>query len=303
MKYRHFIASTLFISLIFNSCSEKKVETLQTSRPLLVAGRIYSYGQSDADILTHSEHIGVFVFESASGQQKYSNLGYQATYGTRDDYFQPDDIDNIPHFSLDGNDRWDVSAYFPYDESSDGHVKVSVADQSRITDKTLLLYARAKGLDRDNNTAYLRLSPALSRIVFRFHAGNGITSEQVKGITAKLTGIPSVGNFNMSTAHFTVAEESEATVDMVKAEEIAENMVSAYIIPQADTKGYLAEIQVPGEAEARKYDISRTVVNFDRGIEYAFDITVNKDNLEVRTESGPIAGWGEDGNLDVQGEE
>ena len=305
MNIEHLTSAALAAVIFFTSCESGTVEQ-EKSCPLLIAGRIYDYGQSDADRLSHSEHIGVFVFDSETDDALFSNLGYTATYGTKDDYFQPDNTGSIPHFAPDGDERWNVAAYFPYDETSDGHVKLSVADQTKITGKTLLLYACAKGVEKTGRTAYLRLSPALSRIVFRFHAGEGVAADVVKGIASTLADIPAVGNFSVLTSHFTLAEDSGAAVDMLVADAPADGALcetAAYVIPQADVKGYMAHITVPGEAEPRTLDIGREVVNFDRGTEYVYEITVNRETLDVKVSSAPIAGWTEDGSLELDDEQ
>lgn len=305
MNIEHLTLSALAAVVLFTSC-ETNNEEQEISCPLLIAGRIYDYGQSDADRLSHSEHIGVFVFDSETGDALYSNLGYTATYGTRDDFFQPDNTASIPYFAPDGEERWNVAGYFPYDETSDGRVKLSVADQTKITGKTLLLYASAKGVEKTGRTAYLRLSPALSRIVFRFHAGEGVAASAVEGIVSTLSDIPTVGNFSVLTSHFTLAEESEATVDMLVSDTPGDGALRetvAYIIPQAGVKGYVAQINVPGETEPRMLDFGREVVNFDRGTEYVYDITVNSETLDVKVSSAPIAGWTEDDRLELDDEQ
>ncbi len=305
MNLKHLIATMLSAGLLLASCSGKKAEYAPDYCPLLIAGRIYGYGQTDADRLNNSEHIGVYVSESGSDIPLYSNLGYSATYGSRDDYFQPDDIGNIPHLPLEGDGKWDVSAYYPYNPSLDGHIVVVVSDQSSVTANTLL-YARVRGLDRNSNTAYMHLSPALCRLVFRFKAGNDVTEGQVEGISVKLTGIPARGYFNPVSMHFTVREDSETTITAVRAEAPsggAECEVSAFIIPQADTRDYVAEISVPGENAPRSCNLSEALRSFSRGTEYTFDITVNKRDMDVRTGSAPIAGWDEDGSTGIRGEE
>lgn len=300
MINRHFSLVLLSAGLLMASCEKKDNKVQTESYPLLVAGRIYDYGQSDADMLSHSEHIGVYMFKSSSETPDYQNLGYVATYGTRDDYFQPDDIDNIPFFPLEGDQTWDVSAYYPYKESFDGHFTISVADQSKITSATLL-YAQARGLSRFQNTAYMHLSPALSRVVFRFSAGDGITEAQAKGTAVKLSGIPTAGNFNVVTAHFTVAQESEAGIATV-TEESSEGC-SALLIPQSGIKGYTALISVPGESAPREYEFSRDVPSLARGREYVFDIVLNKNGMKVTTRNAPIDPWEKDGNVEIKGEE
>ncbi|MCM1177901.1 MAG: fimbrillin family protein [Clostridium sp.] len=305
MISRHRFIPIILACAISASCEPQEEMQAENPKayPLLVAGRIYDYGQSDADMLSKSEHIGVYMSRASEMPPKeYSNLGYKATYGMHDDYFQPDNIEAIPYFPLEGEDKWDVSAYFPYKENFDGYFPLSVADQSKVNSRTLL-YARARGLDRDSRTANLRLAPALSRIVLRLHEGDGINSGQVQGATSRMNGIHTVGNFDVVACHFTAVEDSRAEVSMTAGASGDARTLAMLAIPHSDTNGYAIKIYLSGENTPRTCNVADYVPAFARGMEYVFDITVGKSCLDVTTSSAPIAGWEWDGSVDVDGEE
>ena len=299
----HKSVPALLAILTFFSCStEEEVNPLYgdgSSVPLVVAGRIYGYGESGSGTSSDDEHIGVYVAEYPStGEIAYSNLGYTATYSSRDDYFSPDDIDNIPRFGRDDAKKWAVWAYCPYDADSEGRIVVTVSDQTKVSETTLL-YARATGLDYSSNTAVLNLAPALTKLRFEFSKGNIDTD--LSGISASLSGLPVIGNFDLATCHFGVSGSSASTSDINMT--ISENdgiAAEALVIPQSDTEGYVAKILVPGEAAARTFDISRYVGAFERGRQYDFEIIVNRSSLDITATSGSIADWEEsDGTVEV----
>ena len=293
--------AVLPVFLFLAGCTEKADTGLSGdggSVPLLVAGRLYGYDGTDSGILHGSEHIGVYMEEYPSaGRIAYSNLGYTATYGTYDEYFNPDDYGWIPFFSENDGRKWTVWAYYPYKEDMEGYIVVSVSDQSRLKE-TDLLYARVTGLDYSNNTAWLNLAPALSKLHFVFEAGVGV--ESLSGMSAWLSGFPTIGNFDLSTCHFTADGNSSGRIDMVMSGD--EHAADALVLPYARTDGYVAEISVPGEPVARSFRIDGYISGFERGMQYDFTVTVNRSSLDIAVSSAPIAGWHESGTVEVSGE-
>lgn len=296
--FKHLAVPVLLACLLSASCGKNKVP-FQKSYPLSVTGRVYGYLQSDPGTPCNGERIGVYMSGRSSEAPEYSNLGYTASEGP----FHPDDMDLVPCFPADGNEKWDVFAYCPYRSDFDGNFGISVSDQSSLTARTLL-YASAGGLDRHDRVAVLRLAPVLSRIVFRFKAGEGIDSESLGGIEAALKGVPSSGSFNVVSSEFTLSRETGNTIAMIRETPgDAACVTSAFVIPHADTEGCCAEIQVPGEGASREFDVGGLVAGFAPGVEYSMDITINRDDMDIRVTSGPIDGWKPGGDIYVEGEE
>lgn len=172
-----------------------------------------------------------------------------------------------------------------------------------------LLYGRAKSLTKENTVASMRLAPALSRLVFYFHAGEGISPEQLSDVTVDLDGLPTIGNFNVIDGSFSADAESIISFRMRTSSSTNADVArttEAFVMPLGSTQGYVATItakQLPEALTKKIYSISSSIGSLERGMQYVFDVTVNTNGYVIESSSSPIAGWEEGDKISGEGEE
>ena len=306
MVDKHKLMPLFLASFLMLSCSDDNDASSNGDKdyPLSIAGKIYDYGASDAETLTHEEHIGIYVLKASEVPvTERANMGYKATYGSRDDFFQPDNTEQIFYFPTEGEEKWDVHAYYPYQDDFNGQYPLSTSDQSKLDPDKLLCYAQYEGLWRDNRTANLHFTPVLSKVVFRFYAGSGMTAEQITDITATLRNVHTSGYLDVLTSRVETEEDSRKDMAMTVSEDVSLPTRYLYIMPCSDTHGYTLEFTIEGEEVPRKYNISDDVLSFGKGKQYVFDVTVNLYTIDVDAHDAPIEGWENDGTTGVVGEE
>ncbi len=302
---------------LFAACSDDEAPAADPKAyPLVIEAKVYgTYDpQQEGTTWTKPEDkIGVYVLKSGSSEvvSPHANLSYSPTPTSYDDYFQPDQVDAIPYFPPTGSDVWDVAVYYPRHEAFDteGMVPLKLDKQGELKASSLL-YARAKSLSRENTVASMRLAPALSRLVFYFRAGEGITAEQLNDVTVDLEGLPTVGHFNVTDGRFSADTESIASFRMRTASSTDATVArtsEAFVMPLGSTRGYVATInakQLPDALKKKTYAIGSSIGSLERGMQYVFDVTVSAGGgYDIESSSSPIAGWEEGDKISGEGEE
>lgn len=292
--------------------------------PLVIQAKVYDYGtgQEGKTWTNAQDNIGVYVLKGGSHEvvSPHANLRYYPTPTSYDDYFQPGDVNAIPYFPPAGEDVWDVTLYYPYQEAlaTEATVPLQLDKQGSLKSSSLL-YARAASLDKDNRTASLRLAPALSRLLFNFRVKGYVTAADLthneggsKRLNAKLNGVPKAGSFNILTGRFTATEETTPpsfgmkirVPEAATAEDPTVAITAeAFVMPLGSTQGYVTEISIPNLGKTYKYPISRDIGSLSRGMQYTFDVTIGDSGFDVETTSSPITGWEEGDSIVGEGEE
>lgn len=283
--------------------------------PLVIKAKVYnSYDirQEGTTWTKPEEKIGVYVLKGNSSEvvTPHANLSYSPTPTSYDDYFQPDQVDAIPYFPATGKDVWDVAIYYPRQETlaADGVVPLQLDKQGELKASSLL-YARANSITKEHTVASMRLAPALSRLVFYFHAGEGITAEQLNNATVDLNGLPTLGSFNVTDGRFSADAASVASFRMrtsSSADATVARTTEAFVMPLGSTQGYVATItasQLPDMLKKKTYAISSAIGSLERGMQYIFNVTVSVNGYTIESSSAPIAGWEEGDKISGEGEE
>ncbi len=304
------------------ACGDDNAPTVDSKAyPLVIEAKVYDYGanQEGKTWNNSNETIGVYVLKGGSGEvvSPHSNLTYSATPTSYDDYFQPGDINTIPYFPPTGEDIWDVAIYYPYQKelATEGMIPLQLNQQGNLK-STSLLYARVNSLDKENRIASMRLAPVLSRLFFSFRANETVTADDLSTLNVKLSGLPTAGNFNVLTGRFTADEESvksfgmkmrtpEATATKAVTSDTpaAQRTAEAFVMPLGSTLSYVAEISIPKLGKSHKYVINQDIGSLSKSTQYLFDVTVDKDHIDVKTSSSPISGWEEGDHIGGEGEE
>lgn len=312
----------LLTGALLTACSDDDAPAVDSKAyPLVIEAKVYDYGvdQEGKTWSNSNEVIGVYVLKGGSSDvvSPHNNLSYSATPTSYDDYFQPGDINAIPYFPTTGEDLWDIAVYYPYqgEFATEGVIPLDLNKQGNIK-STYLLYARATSLNRENRIASMRLVPALSRLFFNFHTNETVTADDISTLNVKLSGLPTIGSFNVLNGRFTADEESvksfgmkmrtpEATATRATTSEepAAERTAEAFVMPLGSTLNYVAEISIPKLNKSHTYVINQDIGSLSKNTQYLFDVTVDKDGINVKTSSSPISGWEEGDHIGGEGEE
>lgn len=313
----------LFLAgVLFAACNNDDAPAVDfKAYPLVIEAKVYDYGanQEGKTWSNSNETIGVYVLKGGSGEvvSPHSNLTYSATPTSYDDYFQPGDINAIPYFPAAGEDVWDVAIYYPYQKelTTEGVIPLQLNQQGNLK-STSLLYARVNSLDKENRTASMRLAPVLSRLFFSFRTNETVTADDISTLNVKLSGLPTAGSFNVMTGRFTADEGSETSFGMkMRTPEVtatrattsevpaAVRTAEAFVMPLGSTLSYVAEISIPKLNKNHKYVINQDIGSLSKSTQYLFDVTVDKDRIDVKTSSSPISGWEEGDHIGGEGEE
>lgn len=298
------------------ACSDNEAPAIDPKAyPLVIKAKVYNSYDTEQEGVTWTKPediIGVYVLKSGSSEvvSPHANLSYSPTPTSYDDYFQPNQVDAIPYFPTTGKDVWDVTIYYPRQETFEieGMVPLKLDKQGELKASTLL-YGRAKSLTKENTVASMRLAPALSRLVFYFHAGEGISPEQLSDVTVDLDGLPTIGNFNVIDGSFSADAESIISFRMRTSSSTNADVArttEAFVMPLGSTQGYVATItakQLPEALTKKIYSISSSIGSLERGMQYVFDVTVNTNGYIIESSSSPIAGWEEGDKISGEGEE
>lgn len=301
-------------ALLAGCSDDDTTATGDKAYPLVIKAKVYSHVPSeDATTWTKPEDVtGVYVLKSGTNQVvlPHANLGYYPTPTAYDDYFQPADVDAIPYFPPTGEEVWDVAVYYPRTDEAgaEADIPLQLEKQGPLKSSSLL-YGRATSLTKENRVASMRLTPALSRLVFYFRPGSGVTAEQLADVTVDIEGMPTAGSFNVLSGKFTADAESVKAFRTRTAGQPDDTTVArtceAFVMPAASTKGCTAVIQAPSlpDVPLKPYLFSNNIVSLARGMQYVFDVTVSSKGYTVETTSSPIEDWEEDDKISGEGGE
>lgn len=297
--------------------------------PAVITAQAFGY-EADAAGSTWNkgETIGVYMLKAGTDEivAPYSNLRYYANSRDDQDYFLPGKNDSIPYFPATG-EKMDIAAYYPQATAlADSLVAIHLIENYEFASK--LLYSRIAGLNKDNRKAVLDLRPALTKLVFKFKVGYGMTEADLKGLTVTLKGLPVSGNFNAITGKihfrdistnqdikFTTAEKKASTriaaPVSTRAESEEENKeedifitAEGMVLPASTTDGYQVIVELPAVDKSYTYDIPQGGTDeFEGSQQYTFDSEINNEGMIVKVQSSPIINWGQGGSISGEGEE
>lgn len=294
--------------------------------PAVITAQAFGY-EADAAGATWNkgETIGVYMLKAGTDaiEPPYSNLRYYANSRDDQDYFLPGQNDSIPYFPATG-EKMDIAAYYPQATVlADSLVAIHLIENYGFASK--LLYSRIAGLNKDNRKAVLDLRPVLTKLVFKFKVGYGMTEADLAGLTVTLKGLPVSGNFNAITGKihfrdvstnqdikFTTAEKRAAARTVARISTRAENKeeedifitAEGMVLPASTTEGYQVVVELPAVEKSYTYDIPQGGTDqFEGSQQYTFDSEINNEGMIVRVQSSPIINWGQGGSISGEGEE
>jgi VCBS repeat-containing protein len=242
---------------------------------------------------TAGDMIGVFALKG--GAQDYSNMSYTTSDGSGS--FLPSAEDQTIMLPYDGS-NYTIAAYYPYTESlKDGSYAINVSSQTDQEAIDLLVAAPVSGVNKMSPVAALDFYHKLVKIVITMKPGNGITADQLSGMTVTISGQQIKGSCDVINNGDVVpsGETSDITLETSPDGTTSE----AILLPATTTEGMMLTFSIPDAGEY-KWTVNSAAKSqsFGAGNKYKYDITINKTGLDV---NASIEDWadgngGENGN-------
>jgi hypothetical protein len=237
--------------------------------------------------------IGVFALKG--GAQDYSNMSYTTSDGSGS--FLPSAEDQTIMLPYDGS-NYTIAAYYPYTESlKDGSYAINVSSQGDQEAIDLLVAAPVSGVNKMSPVAALDFYHKLVKIVITMKPGNGITADQLSGMTVTISGQQTEGTCDIINNGDVVpsGETSDITLETSPDGTTSE----AILLPATTTDGMVLTFSIP-TAGVYTWAVNSAAKSqsFGAGNKYKYDITINKTGLDV---NASIEDWadgngGENGN-------
>ena len=287
------LACAMMTTALFSSCSSEEEQALENQQPveLQIVSAINTRAANAA--WTAGDMIGVFALKG--GAQDYSNMSYTTSDGSGS--FLPSAEEQTIMLPYDGS-NYTIAAYYPYTESlEDGSYAINVSSQGDQEAIDLLVAAPVSGVNKMSPVAALDFYHKLVKITITMKPGNGITADQLSGMTVTISGQQTEGTCDIINNGDVVA--SGPTSDITLETSTDGTTSEAILLPATTTDGMVLTFSIP-TAGVYTWAVNSAAKSqsFGAGNKYKYDITINKTGLDV---NASIEDWadgngGENGN-------
>lgn len=270
------VAALLALSLA--ACNNEEITTTPDSRVALqVTGGIQTRAFDDR--WEENDEIDIFGFTQGDAPtQAYSNVRYVTKNG--DGAFTPDG--NTIYLPTDDSSL-DFVAYYPHTASltADGIYAVDVTDQSGQKDIDLMAASKQTG-NRIDATVAFNFVHKLSKVIFTFKPGDGMTDTELAGMTVQLTNQQTLATFDVtqSDGEVVVGTNTPATLTLNTAADGSSS--EGIVLPSSDFSGMTLHLELSDGSSFFNWDLNNSIADkFEAGKKYVYDITVNRTGLGV----------------------
>ena len=270
------VAALLALSLA--ACNNEEITTTPDSRVALqVTGGIQTRAFDDR--WEENDEIGIFGFTQGDAPtQAYSNVRYVTKNG--DGAFTPDG--NTIYLPTDDSSL-DFVAYYPHTASltADGIYAVDVTDQSGQKDIDLMAASKQTG-NRIDATVAFNFVHKLSKVIFTFKPGDGMTDTELAGMTVQLTNQQTLATFDVTQpdGEVVVGTNTPATLTLNTAADGSSS--EGIVLPSSDFSGMTLHLELSDGSSFFNWDLNNSIADkFEAGKKYVYDITVNRTGLGV----------------------
>lgn len=287
------LACAMMTTALFSSCSSEEEQAPENQQPveLQIVSAINTRAANAA--WTAGDMIGVFALKG--GAQDYSNMSYTTSDGSGS--FLPSAEDQTIMLPYDGS-NYTIAAYYPYTESlKDDSYAINVSSQTDQEAIDLLVAAPVSGVNKMSPVAALDFYHKLVKITITMKPGNGITADQLAGMTVTISGQQTEGTCDIINNGDVVA--SGLTSDITLKTSPDGTTSEAILLPATTTDGMKLIFSIPDAGEYTwAVNSAAKSQSFGAGNKYKYDITINKTGLDV---NASIEDWvdgngGENGN-------
>lgn len=305
MKNVNLILSAMAsLCMVFTGCSSD--ENLSGTDPDgRVALQVSSGIQTRAfdDQWEAGDKIGIFMLNNKQSTvaDGYDNVPYRVeSAGAGGKAFSP--LTEVIYLPTDGSMR-DFVAYYPYsaDKVTDGVYNIDLTEQNPQKDIDFMTADKVTDKSRIDANVSFRFTHKLVKIVMDIKAGNGLTADDLKNLSVRLMGQPTLGKFNVLNDHNVTATSTDkktisllANADGTQAEGI--------VFPSENYNGmnFIFTTKSMGSYE---WELNKSIesTKFEAGKKYEYTITVHRTGLSVTssiTDWLPGNGDGETGNAE-----
>ncbi|MBR6884745.1 MAG: fimbrillin family protein [Prevotella sp.] len=287
------ISCAMMTTALFSSCSSEEEQTPENQQPveLQIVSAINTRAANAA--WTAGDMIGVFALKG--GAQDYSNMSYTTSDGSGS--FLPSAEEQTIMLPYDGS-NYTIAAYYPYTESlEDGSYAINVTSQRDQEAIDLLVAAPVSGVNKMSPVAALDFYHKLVKITITMKPGNGITADQLEGMTVTISGQQTEGTCDIINNGDVVASGPTSDITLETSDDGTTS--EAILLPATTTDGMVLTFSIP-TAGVYTWAVNSAAKSqsFGAGNKYKYDITINKTGLDV---NASIEDWadgngGENGN-------
>lgn len=304
MKMKRILISSIYMAtfvcammtaVLFSSCSSSEDEQNTENQQPVELQIVTSINTRAVNAKwTEGDQIGVFALKGTT--QEYSNMSYVTTEGNGE--FLPTEEEKTIMLPYDGSD-FIIAAYYPYtDSAASGTYSIDVRNQDNQEAIDLLVATPVDGVSKVSPVASLEFTHKLVKIALTMRPGDGITADQLAGMTVTISGQPTTGTCDVINNGDIVATSNSA-YDITLYTSNEGTSSEAILLPADTTEGMILTFSIPGAGDYKwAVNSAAKSQSFVPGNKYKYDITINKTSLSV---NASIEDWvdgngGENGN-------
>ena len=269
------VAALLLLSLA--ACNNEEITTTPDARVALqVTGGIQTRAFDDR--WEENDEIGIFGFTQGDAPtQTYSNVRYVTKSGNGT--FTPD---GTTIYLPTDDSSLDFVAYYLYTtDLENGIYTVDVEDQSDQSTIDLMA-AGMQTANRTKNTVTFNFVHKLSKVIFTFKPGDGMTDTELAGMTVQLTNQQTLATFDVTQpdGEVVVGTNTPATLTLNTAADGSSS--EGIVLPSSDFSGMTLHLELSDGSSFFNWDLNNSIADkFEAGKKYVYDITVNRTGLGV----------------------
>ena len=280
---------TLMIGVLLIACEGEKINPLGTKTAVRMTAEIEGMKtRLSGSTWDQDDAIGVYMKmnnEELNASALKKNVKY--IYNEETGRFEPMSENEIIYFPTNG-DAVDFIGYYPYREDiSVFTIPIDLTSQSNQSAIDLMYADNVKNVSQTESQITMRFSHKLSRIVFQVEHYRVIEQSDFSVI---ITGVPTVGSFNLTDKSLTV---DSAKTDIVCCVNDDCTLAEAILMPGTDLSGSDLWFLIEDGLEAYKVSLN-TLFNsgpLSESTQYTFNAMLYTDKVRVETDSTEITPW------------
>ncbi len=280
---------TLMIGILLIACEGEKINPLGTKTAVRMTAEIEGMKtRLSGSTWDQDDAIGVYMKmnnEELNASALKKNVKY--IYNEETGRFEPMSENEIIYFPTNG-DAVDFIGYYPYREDiSVFTIPIDLTSQSNQSVIDLMYADNVKNVRQTESQITMRFSHMLSKIVFQVEHYRVIEQSDFSVI---ITGVPTVGSFNLTDGSLTV---DSAKTDIVCCVNDDCTLAEAILMPGTDLTGCDLWFLIEDGLEAYKVSLN-TLFNsgpLSESTQYTFNATLYADKVKLETDSTEIIPW------------
>lgn len=280
---------TLMIGVLLIACEGEKINPLGTKTAVRMTAEIEGMKtRLSGSTWDQDDAIGVFMKmngDELNASAPKKNLKY--IYSEETGHFEPMSENEIIYFPTNG-DAVDFIGYYPFREDiSAFNIPIDLTSQSNQSAIDLMYADNVKNVSQTESQITMRFSHKLSRIVFQVEHYRVIEQSDFSVI---ITGVPTVGSFNLTDKSLTV---DSAKTDIVCCVNDDCTLAEAILMPGTDLSGSDLWFLIEDGLEAYKVSLNTLFnsVPLSESTQYTFNAMLYTDKVRVETDSTEITPW------------